>query len=137
MIPVSLCALLLFNLSNRYIVGVGVKCFQVGIYGISMQLVSNDNQDALPIGNGLQFRLFLGQIDAEPAVLFQRQRSLDAVNRPAVRVVEHRLQNLRNSFIRQVDMHEIMHHAVALDVVCTLSNRHIVGVGILCFQVSV
>ena len=35
-----------------------------------MQLVADDNQDALPIGNGLQLRLFLGQVDAEPAVLF-------------------------------------------------------------------
>ena len=82
-----------------------------------MQLVADDNQDALPIGNGLQLRLFLGQVDAEPAVLFQRQRPLDAVNRPAVRVIEHCLQNLRNPFIRQVNVHEIMHLAVALDVV--------------------
>ena len=47
------------------------------------------------------------------------------------------LQNLRNSFIRQVDMHEIMHFAVALDVVCNLSDRHIFRVSILCFQVCV
>ena len=69
--------------------------------------------------------------------LFQRQRPLDAVNRPAVRVVEHRLQNLRNPFIRQVDIHGIMHLAVALDVVCNLSDRYIIGVSILRFQVCV
>ena len=34
-------------------------------------------------------------------------------------------------------MHGIMHLAVALDVVCTLSNRHIVRVGIFRFQVCI
>ena len=71
--------------------------------------------------------------------LTQKKAELQTVSngQSVLIVIEHRLQNLRNSFIRQVDMHEIMHFAVALDVVCNLSDRHIFRVSILCFQVCV